>query len=458
MFRLLYPRRHQCADPNHQLATTSMWPIRLERTAWRELAMMPKELEIRRRRFLKQRTGSQLKAICEKFAQTGSAVNLDDALLRVYLRLAAHYSISRRVLSDCVGQLAPDSSSPRRLSMLCAGDTAATINAAEEVLGPSFKSICAVEATASRREAAEALLSQDAAQLTSFSGSLVDVALRSTSHEAYDLVACSWHLSELLDDEGRDAALAVLWGCIRPGGLLAIVESRPFEDVIQAARRRLIDPASHADPANRATVIAPCTTDGPCPLLTARDREGADPKDVHKGRCIFPQLVSPPMTGPPLRSVASTDAGAKLAKQNKTEFFSYIVLAKGVTQRAVADDDFAAARLIRTPTKRGGHVIFDLCMPDATRQRLTVSRKSLRDHITFPYKDARQSTHGSRLIYEVFKHARPKLPGWYNTLDMRKQLQDDPRFQRHFRLPEEQREESENADPSPGESEDEEVA
>lgn len=371
-----------------------MWPVKLERLSWRTCTGLPPALEQRRTQLLKKRTGPQLKQMIQRLVAKGEAGEGDDALLRVFKSFHARYAISKNVLSQF--QMA------KSASALCVGDFSTVC-----ALNPDrVDSVVCVEMTQARLDAATAMVGEEIGSKTEFVDSLVNVARRRSSIEGFDAITCCWHLSELPDEKGRDAALAVLWGCLKPGGHMVLIEDNAHEPLIQAVRSRLTNPASHSDSRNTASIVAPCTTDGKCPLASG----------VKKGKCTFPILYASPVTGPAPRSFNQKFAGKPLRRKHEDSSYSYLVLHKGILPKR---DN--AARILRTPTKRGGHVIFDLCMPDSTRQKLTVTRASLPDRNGLTYQQARQATAGSRLEFEVLDHVNPTTEGWHRTLDVRKQ-------------------------------------
>ncbi|KAJ8607167.1 hypothetical protein CTAYLR_007337 [Chrysophaeum taylorii] len=364
-----------------------MWPKRLERVAWKTPAALPSGILARRAEFLARRTGPQLKLLCRRESLTET----EEAIVRVWQRLAPRFGVSKRVLGACAPFRGPR-------SVLAIGDTAAVVTAAEETFGDSARSYVAVETTAPRIEASKKVCGL--AHKTEYSLSLVDVARRPTAN--FDVVACAWHLSELDDDETRDATLAVLWGCVRRGGVLAVFDAA--EPLVQAARSRLVDPSSHDDPAtHKATVVSPCPADGRCPLLAAGEK------------CTFPQMILPPTTGPPLRDAD----GNILSPLPKIEHFSYVVLRKPHPNDACVAIARPTARVVKPPRKRGGHVILDLCTPEAEKtRRLTITRAAMRDDADFSFRDARRATKGSLLHFEPRPDHLPKITDWFNTATM----------------------------------------
>jgi len=181
---------------------------------------MPSALEARRVAYLSRRTGPQLRRACEQFQESKKVG--DDALLRIWLKLADRYAVSRRALVEAYGGRdgvkAPD-------FILAIGDAAAAVAVLREKFADA--KITAVEMSDARIDAASQVVGGPG---ITFTRSLADVAKRQAGR--FDLVASAWHLSELGGRKACDASLALLWGCVRPGGLLAVVEDAQDEPFV----------------------------------------------------------------------------------------------------------------------------------------------------------------------------------------------------------------------------------
>lgn len=360
-----------------------LWPRSIERAAWKTAVGLPADVEKRRASFLERRTGPQLRRLCERIANKQFISPEEDALLRVWRQLAPSYAVSRRVLSEC----ATRGATPR--SILVVGDAGAAA-AASDVFRDA-----AVQAVENTKERAEAATKVVDATLTA---NLVDVARR---NQAFDVVACHRHLTEL-DASRRDAALALLWGCVAPRGILLVVDTPPL---VQFARSRMLHPESKTD----ASVLAPCTSSGDCP----------------NKNCAFPQMVMPPSLGPPVRSL---ETARPFTSRPFIEKFAYVALSKGVVAEGAAQQPHHhQGRVVATPLKRDGHVILEVCTHEATTQRLTVTRSALQDDPEFDYSLARKATWGSLLTYEA-TGIEPKVPNWHNlnAIVRQRRLEETP--------------------------------
>jgi len=155
----------------------------------------------------------------------------------------------------------------------------------------------------------------------------------------HDLVIVSYALGELAPSSAR-ALVERTWAAARRA--IVIIEPgtpRGFGTII-TARDVLISA--------QATIVAPCTHIGRCPLA------GAD-------WCHFDTRVE--RTHRHQRVKAGT-------LPYEIEKFSYVIAA-----REMAAMPPRAARIIRHPLKKSGHVILDLCTADASAQRRVISRR-----------------------------------------------------------------------------------
>jgi ribosomal protein RSM22 (predicted rRNA methylase) len=167
---------------------------------------------------------------------------------------------------------------------------------------------------------------------------------------SFDLVTLSYVLNELRPSE-RPEVVRAAWE--RTGKLLVIAEPGTparFEHIRQV-RRELIADGAH--------MVAPCPHAGECPMRDAN-------------WCHFATRVQ--------RS--SEHRAAKTAELGyEDEKYSYVVFGRESVQ-------LPAARILRHPQKRSGHVELELCAAEGVR-RETVSRKRGEQ-----YKSARKAEWG----------------------------------------------------------------
>jgi ribosomal protein RSM22 (predicted rRNA methylase) len=158
--------------------------------------------------------------------------------------------------------------------------------------------------------------------------------------EEHDLVTISYLLGEMAPTSST-TLVERAWASTRRA--LLIVEPgtpRGFAAII-AAREALI--------AARANIVAPCTHAGQCPLPAA-------------DWCHFDTRVER------TRRHQRVKAGTL---PYEIEKFSYVIAAKEQPTLPAR-----AARIIRHPLKKSGHVILDLCTSGGTAQRLVISRRN----------------------------------------------------------------------------------
>ena len=213
------------------------------------------------------------------------------------------------------------------------------------------------EATPEREAAAQKLLDDPGIEYLS---NLAAVATREPSPEqAFDFVIATDHF---INNDDPETHLAVLWGCVAEGGLLAVIERE--SSPIREARARLM---------SEGTPLEPSTSE------------------------LLPQCFAEPLAGPPPRSTRKADAGTALKRraQRVEKFASCVVRRGGV----VGDGRRRRAVVTSTPLKRAGHVVVDVKDDLGAERRLTLSRARLREAGT-PFKDARRLTVGSVLAWD----------------------------------------------------------
>jgi ribosomal protein RSM22 (predicted rRNA methylase) len=160
----------------------------------------------------------------------------------------------------------------------------------------------------------------------------------SAALDEHDLVVISYALGELPPNAAK-TLIDQAWARARLA--MAIIEPgtpRGFAAVL-AARDSLV--------AAGAGVVAPCTHAGPCPL-----RSG--------DWCHFDIRVE--------RTRQHRQAKSATLPY-EVEKFSYLVVAKNPSGQT------SAARIIRHPLKKGGHVILDLCTSAARAERVIIARR-----------------------------------------------------------------------------------
>jgi ribosomal protein RSM22 (predicted rRNA methylase) len=171
------------------------------------------------------------------------------------------------------------------------------------------------------------------------------------TERTYDLVLASYVLGELDDPAGL---LASAWAAT--GGLLLVVEPGTPDGYA-----RIIEARSHAVE-HGGFVTAPCPHDRACPML------GND-------WCHFAVRL-------PRSARHRAAKGAELAYED--EKLSYVAASRTATARA-------AARVVRHPQLRRGHVYLELCAADGLRTELVSKRQGAE------YRRARSASWGDAL-------------------------------------------------------------
>jgi ribosomal protein RSM22 (predicted rRNA methylase) len=150
--------------------------------------------------------------------------------------------------------------------------------------------------------------------------------LRKTELEPHDLVVISYALGELNERE----ATALMNKALDAAKVLAVIEPGTPRGcgVVHLARAAML--------AAKAHIVAPCSQEGPCPMLARKD-----------DWCHFAQRLERTSLH---RSLKSGELGYE------DEKFSYMVAAHQEVARV-------PARIIRHPLTGKGHIKLELCMP-----------------------------------------------------------------------------------------------
>ena len=265
-------------------------------------------------------------------------------------RLPATYAALRVAL----GELAVRAPAFAPATLLDLGAGPGTAAWAAGGVWPSLRAATAVEAEPEMRrlgrELARAAASPVVADAEWVAGAL-PAALPSAS---FDLVTLSYVLGELAERD-RESVVGSAWEAAA-GAIVVVEPGTPagYERVLEA-RDRLI--------ALGATVVAPCPHDRACPLAGTGDW------------CHFAVRLA--------RTRAHREAkDAQLGHED--EKFSYVVAARTPAPQA-------AARILRHPQIRRGHVLLEICARDGARTETISKREGER------YRRARNVSWGEDL-------------------------------------------------------------
>ena len=175
--------------------------------------------------------------------------------------------------------------------------------------------------------------------------------LRKAVLEPHDLVVISYALGELTEAD----ATALVARALASAKVLAVVEPGTPRGcgVVHVARAAMLSSGAH--------MVAPCSQEGPCPMLARKD-----------DWCHFAQRLERTSLH---RNLKAGELGYE------DEKFSYMVAAKDEVARA-------QARIIRHPLIGKGHIKLDLCTPAGiTSETVTRSDKE-------KFRQARQAKWG----------------------------------------------------------------
>lgn len=217
----------------------------------------------------------------------------DETAAYAHYFLPSRYSITKRVLNE-VATLLPAYRPSRVLDFGCGPATAAA--AIQTVWPDELDRYVGVDHSQSMLDAAK-LLSKEIVRERIFSTKTADILKRASErNERYDLVIASYTLSELAHDPARRSATQLLFELLDVNGLLVLIEdgNPSGSHTVRAARQMVLDSFNSTDrkgafpvktttvermgvmmldppggskyPDIRATVVAPCMHDKPCPL------------------------------------------------------------------------------------------------------------------------------------------------------------------------------------------------
>ena len=276
-------------------------------------------------------------------ASTGPAARVDSRAARIaYLvtRMPAIFQVNQ-LLDAQLAELCPGIEIRSVLDLGCGPGTATL--AAHQIFGPlqggTLQAGTLIDRDPEWLDVSRRLIAAADEQLAASSRFVTSDLRRFDNQYEQDLVIISYALGEMAPAPAK-ALVEQAWALTRRA--LLIVEPgmpRGFAAIV-AAREALI--------AAQASIVAPCTHAGRCPLVDA-------------DWCHFDTRVER------TRRHQRVKAGTL---PYEIEKFSYVIAAR---HRAALPA--RAARIIRHPLKRSGHVILDLCTAEGATQRVVVSRR-----------------------------------------------------------------------------------
>lgn len=250
-------------------------------------------------------------------------------------RMPAIFQVNQ-ILDAQLADLCPGIDIRSVLDLGCGPGTATL--AAQQMFGP-LQTGTLVDRDSEWIEASRRLIAAADEQLAAASRFVASDLRHRDRLDEHDLVTISYALGEMAPPLAK-ALVERAWASARHA--LVIVEPgtpRGFAAIV-AARELLI--------AAQASIVAPCTHAARCPLAAP-------------DWCHFDTRVERTRRHQRVKSGTLP---------YEIEKFSYVIAAK---QRPALPA--RAARIIRHPLKRSGHVILDLCTSEGAAQRLVISRR-----------------------------------------------------------------------------------
>ncbi|TDH73605.1 uncharacterized protein CCR75_007280 [Bremia lactucae] len=227
----------------------------------------------------------------------------------------------------------------------------------------SLKKYRVVEPSQSMVDAAEVLL-EDFPGL-SMRRSVADLSRDINAGNKYDLIAVTYVLSDITNDFERIATTSALWELLSDNGCLVLVDrGSPWgSHQVRSARQFVLDSVHRGkNEMEGIHVVAPCPHQFECPA-------------ARNTWCHFVQRS--PVVNRPLEATAKRWHGQKGSK------FSYVILQKTCIESVVdaaVENRGSYARMIRGPLLATRHVHLNLCTPEGTLERRSVTKgKAIRE-------------------------------------------------------------------------------
>lgn len=270
--------------------------------------------------------------------------------------------------------------------------------------------------------------------------------------EGFDMVVCSYTLTELTSDPGRLLATRLLFDTLEVNGLMVILEKgNPIgSHTVRTARKVLLDsfnekingkselvnsipPKGVEIPDICATVVAPCTHDMPCPLSpglfcsfsqkvnSAMIRKASQEKFSYlviqkqvRGNRSLNEWNDLSTASYPLGDTAETTSTSiqMINKLLKAEKGKLDVVVDELIGEVEWENYIPAARrsewgrVVRSPLKRKRHTIIDSCSSDGSIKRSVISKKSV-NYIEAFYIATKKTMWGG--LYPVLSDASSSL-------------------------------------------------
>ncbi|GAB9466090.1 Methyltransferase protein 17 [Globisporangium polare] len=186
----------------------------------------------------------------------------------------------------------------------------------------------------------------------------------------YDLIVLNYVLSEITNDYERVAVISALWELLSDKGCMVLVDrGSPWgSHHVRSARQFILDSVAEEED-ETVKILAPCPHHFECPAAGGT-------------WCHFVQRS--PQVHRPREMTAKRWHGQKGSK------FSYVIMEKNGAEEADKKQRFA--RMIRSPLLATRHVHLDLCTPEGTLERRSVTKGK---HIREVYRASRKAHWGA---------------------------------------------------------------
>ncbi|ETW07606.1 hypothetical protein H310_02082 [Aphanomyces invadans] len=308
---------------------------------------------------------------------------------------AVHHVL--RQMTNVDGEAAPF----RPKSMLDFGAGPGTASwVAKEFFDESLNEYRLVEPSQSMMDAAAVVM--EGFRGLSFRKSLSEMKREIVKGKQYDLIVVSFVLSDITNDFERIAVMSTLWSLLAENGRLVIVDRGNSWGSLQvrSARQFILDSltanAEEMVESNDATprieggkVLGPCPHQKECPM-----QEGEWCHFVQR----TPRVIQP--------RLPTTQRWAGYASMK----FSYVTLEKKAGHNSEKDaatrTELPHARLTRGPILSNRHVTLDLCHPEGTMERRSVTKGRAERDV---YRAARKAHWGSQWPATKESYELPKV-------------------------------------------------
>jgi ribosomal protein RSM22 (predicted rRNA methylase) len=198
----------------------------------------------------------------------------DETLATLKHRMYPNFAITKRVLEECQSLVDMKPTRVVDFGIGCGSSSAAAL----DLFGDSIQWIHGIDPAQPMRECSQRLLEgiterdkHNRALRVTFSTGLSSDTI--TSEGSFDLALFAYSATDLPDIASTLAAAAMLFEKLKPGGIFVMIEPGTPDgfNSVRSVRNMLLDCCPPEDPdfewEERCHIIAPCTHNGPCPMV-----------------------------------------------------------------------------------------------------------------------------------------------------------------------------------------------